>query len=187
MRGLVIAMGSTIYRIDGDDRFVYVNDEWHRFAAENEGSQSLRDILGKSIWDCFADRETEEIFRLLLQRVRTFGTTVDISFRCDGPAVRRYMRMTILPRRFRNVSFVCTVEKEDEKSVVLPLSFGSSPGASCLKMCSLCNKLQVNDQWLEVEDAVNAAGLMLQVEPPRLTSGVCPVCHDKAWTLANGA
>lgn len=174
---------STIYRIDGDDRFVYVNAEWHRFAAQNDASPALNKILGKSIWDYISGRETGELYRMLLQRVRTFSATVEFEFRCDSPTVRRYMRMTILPRRFRQISFVCVIQNEVAKVPPLPLA---SELQGRIKICSLCNKIQVNEEWLEVEDAVNASGLMSSAALPGLTYGVCTSCHDNARSLLHG-
>jgi hypothetical protein len=45
-----------------------------------------------------------------------------------------------------------------------------------LDVCSWCRKVKANARWLEVEEAVNALGLLLELALPPTNHGICPDC-----------
>lgn len=60
-----------VYRIDSQDRIVYVNDNWHKFAEENDASElTKQSILYRSLWDFISDHATQQFYREVIHRVR---------------------------------------------------------------------------------------------------------------------
>jgi len=45
-----------------------------------------------------------------------------------------------------------------------------------LKMCSWCNRLHCDQDWLPLEEAINYLGLFGSSHLPRITHGICPTC-----------
>ena len=49
--------------------------------------------------------ETEYLFRLILEKVRTYGKWVNIPIRCDSPVLRRFLEISIGPLSEKSVEF----------------------------------------------------------------------------------
>jgi hypothetical protein len=46
-----------------------------------------------------------------------------------------------------------------------------------IPICSLCRRLSVQGEWLELHDAVTRAGIVNASPVPRLEETVCPTCN----------
>lgn len=89
--------GDVEYTVSASDTIIAVNDEWTAFAASNDGGALLPPtILGRSLWDFIADRTTILIYRRLFERIRAGAEPVRFGFRCDAPALRRWLEMSIV-------------------------------------------------------------------------------------------
>lgn len=85
-----------IYRIDSRNHVVFVNEPWLRFAEANmQGPVSTDRFLNRSLFDFISGAETKHLYDILLQRIREGDFSVTLPFRCDSPALKRYMTMTI--------------------------------------------------------------------------------------------
>ena len=162
-----------VYRIDGDDRLVAVNDAWCAFARENGAPQLADGALGTSIWDAVHGAETRHVWEVLLSRARA-GVAVDVPYRCDAADERRRMRMSLRAFPGGVVEFVSeTVGVEPREPV---------PSYELLRACSWCNRFFVGE-WVEPERAVAEAAL-LDGEPPAFTHGMCPDCSARILSVA---
>ena len=85
-----------VHRIDRDDVIVFLDDEWKGFAREN-GAAGLADIAGRSLWDFVVGADVRDVYRQMLDRVREDGGSIGFPFRCDAPALRRFLEMEIVP------------------------------------------------------------------------------------------
>jgi len=87
-----------VYRIDPLDDIVFVNDEWIRFADANDGANlSPEKILNCGLWDFITDETTRQLYRQIVDRVRS-GYATRFSLRCDAPACRRVIEMSVASR-----------------------------------------------------------------------------------------
>lgn len=85
-----------VYRIDGNDRIIFLNDAWKAFAAANGGNDLIQDgVLNRCLWDFMNDPETLYLHRTLVKRLRDGHSIRDLAFRCDSSAQRRFMMMDL--------------------------------------------------------------------------------------------
>ncbi|MBA3949498.1 MAG: hypothetical protein H0X44_06065 [Acidobacteria bacterium] len=167
-----------IYRIDRGDVIASVNDDWGPFAQANQAPQ-LTDVVGQSVWDHVADDTTRQVYRDLLARVRA-GHEVTFPYRCDAPALRRFMRMTMRPEPDRGVLFDSVVERTEARPPS-PLLEGPPAGSSgvIVRVCSWCKRVHVRETWQEIEVAVERLGLFAGGPAPSLTHGMCEDCYAR--------
>lgn len=172
------------YSIDRSDTIAAVNDAWAPFARANQAPQ-LADVLGQSIWDHVVDDTTRQVYRDLMTRVRD-GHEVTFPYRCDAPALRRFMRMTMIPAPDRGVVFQSVVERTEARAASplvdgAPAGAPGSPGSTgvLVRVCSWCRRVHVRETWQEVEVAVEWLGLFAGGPAPSLTHGMCEDCYAR--------
>ncbi|MFB3923051.1 MAG: hypothetical protein ACE145_15115 [Terriglobia bacterium] len=166
------------YYIDSQDRIIHVSSNWDAFALANDAADvCAAKILNRPLVFFLTGLETKHLYKLLLTKVRRSQKPLTLPFRCDGPAVRRYMELTMRPQADKGVEFQSRILREESRESVLLLDRGSSRSQDLLSICAWCKKVKVGSAWLEIEDAV--AKLQLFHEPllPRLTHGLCSVCQ----------
>jgi hypothetical protein len=167
------------YAIDENDHLVKVDEGYYRFAEEN-GWEEAGTSLGRSLWDYVAGEDLKKVQRLLLRRVRDEVGDVELPFRCDGPDVRREMDIRILARPGgRAVLFSARLRSEEERDVSQPLLDPAAPRRpETLTMCGWCDRFEVDDEWVEVEEAARSLELFNWPELPTLAHGICPDCNE---------
>ncbi|MGC8838372.1 MAG: hypothetical protein ACP5UM_08145 [Anaerolineae bacterium] len=108
------------YRIDGQDRFVDVDENWLRFAQENGARHLARReaVLGRPLWDFIVGQETRHLYELMLAKVRMGRATLQIPFRCDSPTCRRFMEMRMSPERQGGVRFTTWIVRLEHRAPV---------------------------------------------------------------------
>jgi hypothetical protein len=181
-------MSELEYCVNAEDQISSVNEEWLSFAEANEGKALLPPaILGRSLWDFIGDMETQHIYGVLHTRVRTLGTPVRLSFRCDGPGRRRLLQLDILPQRDQELRYRVRTLKQEVR-VPVPLLDPQRPReGSFVTMCGWCKRIAVSPRrWLEVEEAVAVLGIFDETHPPQLTHGVCEQCNESLSAVLNG-
>lgn len=167
------------YWIDSQDRIVRVNEEWQRFAEENDGSESLSGgCLGMSLWSFIGDATLSNIYRDMVNLARA-GRPIRFAFRCDAPRFRRLFEMRILATAGDLVEFASTLKSEEEREAVPILDCRQARNSQFVRMCSWCQRIAVNDRWLPAEIAVERLGFMMAPTVPELTHGVCEACLSK--------
>lgn len=168
------------YWIDAQDRVVRVNDEWAKFAEENQGGRvgPAAGILGQILWSFIEDPSLCNLYREMVALARE-GRPIEFNFRCDSPCFRRVFRMRISTEKTGEVEFASTLESEDPREAVPLLDCRQPRNAQFLRMCSWCERVEVHGQWLPVEAAVVALGLMTAATIPAITHTICDDCHAK--------
>lgn len=167
------------YRITADDLVDQVGEGWVEFARLN-GSDTLTSeaVLGRSLWTFIGGVETRELYRHIVRRARETGRQLRLPFRCDAPGCRRWLELIITPEPDGRVGFVSRTLREETREHVKILDRAREAGLELLRMCSVCKKVEVEDVWMEVEDAIMKLGLTEQAKPPGLTHGFCPSCGE---------
>jgi hypothetical protein len=117
---------------------------------------------------------------MLLRRVRGELRSVDLPFRCDGPAVRREMDIRIAAQASgRFVVFSARLREEERREEFQPLLAAETPrGVETLTMCGWCDRFLVDGEWIEVEEAAARLELFALAKMPTISHGVCPDCTE---------
>lgn len=169
------------YVIDGNDCFLSANGEWFDFARENgAGHLTLERLLGRSVWDFIAGRETRQLYRVLLKGVREGRSITRVPYRCDSPNRRRYMELGISRNADGSVVFCSWLVGQEEREAVALLDQGVSRNEELIAMCSWCNKVRVGEvDWVEAEEAVRVLGLFNAPALPQISHGMCGECAGR--------
>jgi hypothetical protein len=166
------------YSIDSNDRIVSVDSAWLRFARENGTPELTADsVIGRSLWDFVSGGETRYLYRLVLERVRTDGSSVVLPFRCDSPATRRYMHLKISPLHEGNLEFQAILVSEEQRSPLALLDPDVPRSERILTLCSWCKRARVREsEWVEPETAISRLDLFGLPDLPQLSHGICDRC-----------
>ena len=142
-----------VYRIDTGDEITFVDDEWLRFAQENEAGELTRErVVGTSVHEFIADEETSAIYHFLLDKVRTDGAPVQVPFRCDSPDCRRHMSMGMAPLAGGQVEIRSRLNRLEPRDPVSLLDAREDRSDELVRMCGWCKKIELDAQaWGEVE------------------------------------
>jgi hypothetical protein len=167
------------YAIDEHDHLIRVDEGYYSFAEEN-GWEEATTSLGRSLWDYVAGHEMVKLQRLLVRRIRDGVGDVELPFRCDGPGVRREMKIRIVARPGgRVVLFSARMRSEEARDLPQRLLDPAAPrGDDTLEMCGWCDRFEVDGEWIEVEEAARRLELFNRPELPALSHGICPDCNE---------
>jgi len=174
--------GPYVYRIDADDRLVFVNEEWRRFAQENEGPvNGSNGIMGKVLWDFFADMDTRHIYRQLVDAARERGKVIEIPVRCDSPAELREQHMRIVPLKDGEVEFEVRTVRTMEREPLALLDAGAPRTELVVRMCSVCKAVALDEgEWVPLEKAIELLHIFSAPRQPHVSHGMCPTCYEEA-------
>lgn len=169
------------YKIDEHDRIIEVSDNWNDFAADNEASNNCfyPNLISKSLWDFIADKETENLYMMAIEKVRTTNSEIKIPIRCDSPELIRHIEIAIYPLSENHIQFSSKINQIISRDPVQLLDFYVDRSDESVKICSYCKQVEVSENnWAEVEQAIIDLDLFGSHVLPRLTHGVCPTCYD---------
>lgn len=173
------------YQIDDRDRIDEVSGSWPEFATANGGAPLATSVLGRSLWKFVSDETTRQVYRDLIARVRA-GRTVSFSYRCDSPALRRFMRMTMSPGSNAAVIFNSVIVRTEPREPQL-LTAPSIGADDLLRICGWCKRVAIDDTWVEIEVAVDRLGIMDEQPAAGITHGMCPECVTRVAAEADAA
>lgn len=167
-----------VHRIDADGHIVFVNTDWLDFATENGWPVSSANLIGSPLSAYIADRETQHLYRLIIDTTRAHRRTVVFNYRCDSPDCRRFLEMSIHHDQASDtVEFRSRVLRlEPRPTVALLEPTDRTRSSDLLNLCGWCKSAQVDDQWVEVEEAVRRLRLFDRKQLPLLSHGICPSC-----------
>lgn len=169
-------VGDVEYRIDGQDRLAHVGHRWQEFATDNGAPHLTSDrVLGRPLWDFITDKPTAYLYRELVAQVRA-GRSVRFPFRCDGPAVRRRMEMAMAPTATGGVEFRSRILAEEPRHPQPLLGGPPDRSGGIVHVCGWCKKVRCDDEWEEVEVALDRLRLFDQPDLPLVSHGICPAC-----------
>ncbi len=174
------------YGVDAHDIITFVDDEWLRFAAENDTPGLDRDaVVGRSIWKFIGGAETQFLYQLIFERVRETGKGATVPFRCDSPQFRRRMKLKIDPGSDGSLTFVSRQLSTESRHPVRLFDVSVLRTNAQLVVCSWCRRIEVGDQWLEVEQALRRLHLLSFTEIPGISHGICDDCLGAVMGEAN--
>ena len=175
-----------MYQINSDDKIVVVNDNWLSFASENVYDLSQDLVINKLLWDFIVDGETQYLYKIMVQKVRTNPVKLKVPFRCDSPNCRRFMELEVFSPNEKLVEFRCRVVKLEFRTAISLLDVNTDRSNEFVTMCSWCKKIYVSEsKWLEIEEAITQLTLFEVEKLPQLTHGICPSCKEAIVKLLN--
>jgi hypothetical protein len=168
---------ASIYRVNADNMIVSVNPGWIAFALQNHGSHLSPDaVMGQPLFRFIKGRDTQDLYQVIIERVRRSQDKAFIPFRCDGPSKRRFMKLEISSGANGQVQFTALTTREDERERVSLLDPLVNRTDECVLMCSWCKRVSVAGNWLNVELAVKHMELFNETSLPQITHGICIDC-----------
>lgn len=178
-----IAHDDVVYWLDANDQICFVNEAYDRFAtAHAVGQVASSAVLKQSIWDYITDTTTRQIYRIVLTRVRA-GHAIRFRIRCDSPGHRRSLQIEVNPSESKIVEFRVRTLYATERPHTALLDAHVLRSGELLRICSWCNKVQLNGAWWEIDDALVRLHLFEQGELPGLTHGICESCSKSMMDL----
>jgi hypothetical protein len=173
------------YRVDAEDRLQWVSPDWVDFARQNQAPQLTTEaVLGQPLFAYITGQETEQIYRLILDRVRRTRTSTVVPFRCDGPGVRRFMELSIQSGSSGELCFEGRLLREEERMPVDLFDPDAMRSDRRVSVCSWCKRVDAAGEWVEVELAVGRLGLFDSPVMPQLLHGMCPDCVERVLAEA---
>ena len=168
------------YLIDAHDRIVLVSGDWDLFAEENDAADTkVAKIVNRSLWQFVTERTTRAVYSEVLKSVRT-GKTAEFTMRCDGPALRRLVEISVKPLPAGEVEFTTQVLATKDRPEQPLFSRSARRSDRKVNVCAWCDRVQVGpDDWRDVEDAAEPLHLDNADAMPRLSQAVCPHCIEK--------
>lgn len=165
---------ASVYAVDAEDRIT----SFRGGLGPSDDAPPCADVIGHSLFDFVAGGEVVDFYRLLLDRVRAEGRSTEIPFRCDGPHVRRFMSLTLVPDDDGVVGFRAYLEREEQRPAIELLRSRAPRDERLLRMCSWCKRVDA-DGWVEVEEAIERKGSFDAENLPELTHGICDSCEER--------
>ena len=155
-----------------------VSPEWVEFACENGAAHLQPDaVMGRPIWEFILGAEVRHLYRLLFAKARTEKRRVTIPFRCDGPHLRRHMRLNLVLLDDGSLEFVSELLRVERRPAVTMLDATAIRSDEFMTMCAWCKRVPLEaDEWVEVEQAIERLDLFGPAAPPTITHGICPDC-----------
>lgn len=139
---------TTSYWLDKEDRIVKVGGRWDHFALENDGKEITSSrVVGNPIWKYISGDASVMWLRTLLDYSRMTNTILERTYRCDSPAKRRFMKMTVTPESKGTLRIDHFVERVEERKAPVYIYPGNPP--KVLFRCSVCGKINKGEQWYE--------------------------------------
>lgn len=166
-----------IYRIDAEDRIVFLNQEWLEFAGENDAPElTAETVLGRPLESFITGWETRHLYELLYARVRRTGREIRLPFNCDSPTMRRSFRLHLVPLANEMLEFNVEVTGLLPTPARPLLDRRSAHSAETVVICSWCKQLRSEPYgWRPIEEMPEAEKYFRD-PPPSLTHDICPDC-----------
>ena len=168
------------YATDADGCLVFVDEAWCDFARANDAPQYAvpAALYGRPLLAFISESTTKHVYSVLMQRVIEERKVIRVPFRCDAPALRRWMELTMTARDDGGVDFVGRQLRAEPRRPPLAFHRPPHPSALMLRMCSWCKNVELPaGRWDTVEEAVRVLGLFGERGVPDITHGICPPCQ----------
>lgn len=168
------------YTLDHANRIVGIGGSWNCFALENGALNLLESqVLGRDIGEFIIGDTTRMFVFAMLDSARLLAKPITRSYRCDSPQYRRFMEMTLLPGPQDMIELHHRLVREEP--VQYPIKFTVAPDGAhsgLVKRCSMCNRLNLQNRWLEADEAAHQ-GLLTQTATHLVIYGVCESCRRR--------
>lgn len=175
------------YRVDADGVLLATGGDWNSF-AEEAGAPELRSefVVGRPLDDFVSGRKTRTVYRALRARITDTGRPVTFPYRCDAPALRRWMMMEMRPLPGGVTLFRTWPTAVEPRRSVQVHGRKKSDGRKAL-MCGWCKRVALGSAWYEIEDTLAREPLLDHGVSLRVSHGICSRCTEHLDLLTQGA
>jgi hypothetical protein len=134
------------------------------------------DIVGRKLFSFIRGDAVRHFYALLHTQVLEHDRHYQFHYRCDGPAVRRDMTMSLVPDNSL-VRYESIVLKETERAVPTPRPTPTAP--AFVTVCSMCNNYRYprsDPKWKEIDQLPSESRLPEHFD---FTHTLCPPCMER--------
>jgi len=187
MRKLDKSLNTYVYSINENDIITNFSNNFPSFARNNDWQLGMEPeaVLGCSIFDFISGAETQHLYKVLFEHCRKGKHIGYIPFRCDSPTERRFLELNLRLLPDSHIDIITVLVKTEPRSPVRILQTHTPRTEQFIRICSMCKKVIVDDEWLEIEEALIRMKLFEQERLPRLTHGLCKSCYETAISELN--
>ncbi|MGE0747485.1 MAG: hypothetical protein AB7K86_19650 [Rhodospirillales bacterium] len=165
---------------------------WAAAIEAGRAADRLRDVMGTNLFDWISGRKVQGSYQMMMASILDGSQpSVVVPYRCDTPAGRRQMRLSLTPYRaagrisavlYQSVLLAETMRPPvnlfDPDILVANLS--DTRGRPLVTMCSYCQRIawppgqaRRPRSWIEAEDYYRRGG----ASDIRISHGICPPCY----------
>jgi len=167
------------YFIDSEDRIYKVTGPWDEFALDNNGPNAcVKSVIGKPLTSFITGEAAQKLTNTMLTSARELKQTISRPYRCDSGWLKRYMEMSVVPHEDGTLEVHHRILRTEplSKDKFVPTQWTSTIGVEHTKRCSICNKVNLNQEWFEIDEAIRLDLLPLEQSEGPWDFGVCPSC-----------
>jgi len=165
---------------------------WASAAAAGKAGDRLGGVVGTNLLDWISGRKVRGSYQMMMAAILDGSQpSVVLPYRCDTPAGRRHMRLSLTPYRnggrIRGVLYQSVLLAETMRPPInlfdpdiLVAHLGESRGRPMVTMCSYCQRVawppgqaRRPREWIEAEDYYRRGG----ASDIRISHGICPSCY----------
>jgi hypothetical protein len=168
------------YRVDANDRLVWVDQWWLAFARENGGGElcDVSGILGRPLWDFVAGEPLRSLYGEIHEKVRRSGQSVVLPIRCDSPMMRRQTQLTINAEESGGLLYDAVLVRARPHGPIDLLDPAAPRSREPLTVCSVCKRgLDPAVGWLELEELTMRSRYFDRDPLPHLEHTICADCE----------
>ena len=171
-----------VYSLNEDNIITNYSKNFPSFARNNDWQLDMEPeaVMGRSIFDFISGIETQHLYQVLFEHCRKGKHIGPIPFRCDSPTERRFLELTLRLLPDNHIDIITVLLKTEPRPPVRILQADTPRTEQFIKICSMCKKVFVDDEWVEIEEALIRMKLFEQERLPQLTHGLCNSCYEAA-------
>jgi hypothetical protein len=172
-----------VYRVDSKDIICFVDQDWLKFAQENDAACLTADrVIGTQLWTYIDGVETRELYQKLFSRLRTNGGMTIIPYRCYSPKMYRSYDFDIYALAINafddgRLEIKSSIVKFE--SCQYPLLIAKHPRTKeAYRICCFCKSVQFpNGKWSTLEHVFIRICFKTQILL-KLMNVICPICKQ---------
>lgn len=166
-----------LYRISPEGTIVEVGGAWEPFARANDAlALGERPPLGTPLLDHVDGPAVREFVGRLLEAARRTRRPIEFAYRCDSPDRRRFMRLRLEPSGDGSIAIRSWIEREEARPPVVLLDPAAARSEDFVRVCAWCRKIEIEGDWLALEDAIERRDLLAREPVPDITHTICAAC-----------
>lgn len=153
----------------------YVLDKNNKI-KELKNVEYKKNILGSSYFEFIDDSMLIKILEKIFQKVREKRTSFHTTYRCDDEENIRTFSLDIIPTDNDNLKLIHKII--DKKPRIKPINL-TKRSSDIVYLCAWCNRIKIQDAFVEIDDAVNKLKLLEHNYLPEFSHCICNECQTK--------
>ena len=125
----------------------------------------------------FSDNSTSSLHLMLLDHVRLTSETISYPYRCDTESHCVFLRAVVSKTSTMRVGFLNKVLGYEARPAGTRLVREFVTNAADFSMCSICNRINHLDQWVEFQQLVEMEVWPAKGKTMRCEFEACPDCN----------